>query len=64
MENNIKALFTNKWKHDILMSGLHPKLRTYMQPYYRADRVDEPPIKGIMLRHGSYKSDTDNDRNE
>ena len=27
MENNIKALFTNKWKHDI--SVLYPKLRTY-----------------------------------
>ena len=27
MENNIKALFTNKWKHDI--SVLYPKLPTY-----------------------------------
>ena len=27
VENNIKALFTNKWKHDI--SVLYPKLRTY-----------------------------------
>ena len=26
VESNIKALFTNKWKHDI--SGLYPKLRT------------------------------------
>ena len=25
----MKALFTNKWKHDILISGLYPKLRTY-----------------------------------
>ena len=27
MGNNIKALFINKWEHDI--SGLYPKLRTY-----------------------------------
>ena len=29
VENNIKALFTNKWKHDISCSGLYPKLRSY-----------------------------------
>ena len=29
VENNIKALFINKWKHEISMSGLYPKLRTY-----------------------------------
>ena len=29
VENNIKALFTNKWKRDILISGLYLNLRTY-----------------------------------
>ena len=29
VENYIKALFTNKWKHDISCSGLYPKLRSY-----------------------------------
>ena len=47
MENDIKALFTNKWKYDNSISGLYSKLRTYAT--FKLTFYIEPYV--LLLKH-------------